>query len=379
MLVRSVYNVYIHPLSAFPGPIFAAASDIPYVHALVRGKLPHWVSDVHLVYASPVVRISPTELSFISSEAWQDMYSYRPGHTPFEKDLRVYGKPPNGVHSLLTAPRGDHTRIRRILDHAFSDKAYKEQQPIVVSYIDNLIKRLSEQIQCQKRGEVDLVKWYNWMSFDVIGDLSFGQSFKCLETQTYHPWVETIFGNLKGICLMGACNRFAIPRYLLPFLIPKRITRMIDDHWAATTANVQRRLSLGTSRSDFMSPIIEQNRGDKRKLEHEEIMSNASLFVIAGSESIATNLSGTTYQLLKNPAAMSRIKAEVDSAFTSEDQITPDSVSHLPYLIACLSETNRIYPTALTGQAMVVPPQGDVICGQRVPGGVSCVPHRHIL
>ena len=329
------------------------------------------MSALHLTYASPVVRISPTELSFISSKAWQDIYSHRPGHTLFEKDLKIYGKPPNGVHSLLTAPTGDHARIRRTLDHAFSDKAYKQQQPIVVSYIDNLIKRLGEQSHDQNRGEVDLVKWYNWMTFDVIGDLSFGQSFKCLETQTNHPWVETIFGNLKAICLMGACNRFAIPRYILPFLIPKRITHMINDHWAATTANVERRLSLGTGRSDFMSPIVEQNKRDKRKLEHEEIMSNASLFVIAGSESIATNLSGTTYQLLKNPAAMRRIKAELDSTFTFEDEITPDSVSHLSYLIACLAETNRIYPTALTGQAMVVPPPGDDICGQRVPGGVS--------
>ena len=359
-------------MSAFPGPKFAAASDIPYVYALVHGKLPHWLSALHLTYASPVVRISPTELSFISSEAWQDIYSYRPGHTPFEKDLRVYGKPPNGVHSLLTAPRGDHARMRRVLDHAFSDKAYKEQEPIVVSYIDKLIKRLNEQTHDSNQGQVDLVKWYNWMSFDVIGDLSFGQSFNCLETQTYHPWVETIFGNLKGISFMGACNRFTIFRYVLPFLIPKRITRMVDDHWAATTANVERRLDLGTSRSDFISPIIEQNKGEKRRLEHEEIMSNASLFVIAGSESIATNLSGTTYYLLKNPDAMRCIKSEIDSTFASEDEITPDSVSHLPYLIACLSETNRIYPTALTGQAMVVLPPGDVICGQRVPGGVSC-------
>ena len=107
------------------------------------------------------------------------------------------------------------------------------------------------------------------MSFDVIGDLSFGQSFNCLETQTYHPRVETIFGNLKGIALIGACNRFAILRYLLPFLIPKRITRMMADHWATTTANVEHRLKLGTERSDFMSPIIEHNKGEKQtKLEH---------------------------------------------------------------------------------------------------------------
>ena len=349
----------------------AAASDIPYVRALIRGKLPQWVHTLHLTYASPIVRISPSELSFTSSEAWRDIYSYRPGRAPFEKDLGVYGKPPNGVHSLLTAPNDDHARMRRVLDHAFSDKAYREQAPIVVGYIDNLVKRLQHQIDGPSHGRVDPVKWYNWMSFDVIGDLSFGRSFDCLKTQTYHPWVEMIFGNLKGICLMGACNRFTILRCVLPFLIPKRIIRMMKEHWEATTANVESRLKLGTDRSDFMSPILTHNKGEKSHLSHEELMSNASLFVIAGSESIATNLSGTTYYLLKNPDAMKRIKHEIDSKFTSEAQITSESVSSLTYLCACLSETHRIYPTALTGQAMKVPPSGDTICGRQVPGGVS--------
>ena len=145
---------------------------------------------------------------------------------------------------------------------------------------------------------------------------------------------------------------------------------MIEEHWAATTANVDRRLELGTDRQDFMSPIIKHNNDEKGSLRHEEMMSNASLFVIAGSESVATNLSGTTYYLLQNSDAIRRITEEIDSAFTSEDQITPQSVVNLPYLQACLSETNRIYPTALTGQAVRIPPAGDTICGQWVPGGV---------
>jgi cytochrome P450 len=270
--------------------------------------------------------------------------------------------------------------MRRVIDHAFSDKASRDQEPIVTGHIDNLIQRLHVQTSGPNQGQVDVVEWYNWMSFDIIGDLSFGQSFACLETQTYHPWVDTIFGNLKGITFMGACNRFTIPRYILPFLIPKRIKQMMNDHWAATTANVDRRLKLGTDRPDFMSPILRHNNDEKASLRREELMSNASLFVIAGSEAVATNLVGTTYYLLQNPNIMRKIREEVDSAFTSEDQITPQSVANLPYLQACLSETNRIYPGALTGQAMKVPPAGDAICGIWVPGGVSfsCYTQRDI-
>ena len=370
LAIRAIYNVYYHPLSSFPGPRLAASSDIPYVNASARGKLPHWISSLHSLYKSPIIRISPNELSYIRADAWEDIYSNHHGHDAFDRDVLVYGTPPNGVHSLLTAPKEDHKRMRRVLDHGFSDRALREQEPIVSSYIDNLIQRLHEQIHGPQKGEVNLVQWYNWTSFDIIGDLSFGKSFDCLEKQTYHPWVEMIFGNLKGFTLLSACNRFALLRHLLPYLIPKHIIQMIDEHWATTIKNIDRRVELGRDRTDFISPILEHMDQAKMTLSQDELRSNASLFIIAGSESVATVLSGTTYYLLQNPEIMQKLINELDSTYSTQDQITPQSVSRLPYLQACLSETNRIYPTALTGQAMRVSSAGSVVCGQWIPGGV---------
>ena len=240
-----------------------------------------------------------------------------------------------------------------------------------MSYIDKLIKKLRDETSGQEGASVDLVKWYNWMSFDIIGDLTFGQSFDCLEKETYHPWVEMIFGNLKGLSLLSACNRFPILRHLLPFFIPQSIKVMINDHWTATTENVSRRIELGTERPDFISPILKNMDEAKTSITRDELASNASLFVIAGSESVATILSGTTYFLLRNPALMRELKDEIDATFSSEEQITPQHVSQLPYLNACLAETNRIYPAALTGQAMRVPSSGHTVSGRWIPGGVS--------
>jgi cytochrome P450 len=42
----------------------------------------------------------------------------------------------------------------------------------------------------------------------------------------------------------------------------------------------------------------------KGLLSKEEIISNASILLIAGAETIPTALSGTTFYLLKNPAAI---------------------------------------------------------------------------
>ncbi len=261
--------------------------------------------------------------------------------------------------------------MRRVLDHAFSDRAYRDQVPIVTGHIDTLIKSLHEQVHGQYLGKVDVGNWYNWMSFDVIGDLSFGESFGCLKTQTYHPWVDLIFGNLKGMVLMGACNRFDLLRWLLPFFILKRLIQMKEDHWAATVQTVNRRLELDVDRIDFMTPIVKHNYEKGGGLSRPEVIANMSMFIIAGSDSVATTLGATTYYLLKNPEIMERLSAEIESAFTTEEEITAQSVCELPFMLACLAESARIHPVGLTGQPMVVPPAGDTVCDQWVPGGVS--------
>lgn len=271
----------------------------------------------------------------------------------------------------MTARKEDHARLRKVLNHAFSDRAYRDQVPLFVGHVDTLIGSLHEQVHGQYLGKVNIAKWYNWMSFDVIGDLSFGQPFNCLKTQNYHPWVDLIFGNLKGLAIMGACNRFAILRRLIPYFIPKRLLQMREDHMAATVRTVNRRMELETDRPDFMTPIIAHNDEKQNGLTRPEIMANMSMFIIAGSDSVAGILTGTTYYLLQNPEIMQKLNEEIESAFTSEEQITPQSVGDLPVMLACLAETHRIYPAAVTGQPMVVPPAGDTICGQWVPGGVS--------
>ena len=38
----------------------------------------------------------------------------------------------------------------------------------------------------------------------------------------------------------------------------------------------------------------------------------------------------------------------IEAAFTSEEKITPQSLSELPFLVARLAETNSIYPARLS-------------------------------
>lgn len=93
--------------------------------------------------------------------------------------------------------------------------------------------------------------------------------------------------------------------------------------------------------------------------------------MLAGTETTATELSGLTYLLLKNPGKMQRLVDELRSSFSSFEDMTMTKLSQLDYLGACIEEGLRFYPPVPVGLVRTVPKDGALICGMWVPGGVS--------
>lgn len=102
-----------------------------------------------------------------------------------------------------------------------------------------------------------------------------------------------------------------------------------------------------------------------------ELLSNASIFVLAGSETSATTLAGELYYLTKNPTKLDKLCREVRGAFEREGDITLMNLNRLEYMSACLQETMRLYPPVPNGLPRIVPEGGREICGHFVPEDVS--------
>ena len=91
-----------------------------------------------------------------------------------------------GEFSLLWLESSEeHARHRQIVGRAFSDKSLREQEPILNKYVNLLMQRMQE----HAGKTVDIASWFNFTTFDIIGDLTFGESFECLEKERLHPWV----------------------------------------------------------------------------------------------------------------------------------------------------------------------------------------------
>ncbi|OCK84504.1 isotrichodermin C-15 hydroxylase [Lepidopterella palustris CBS 459.81] len=376
----AIYNVYFHPLAHIPGPKLAAATQIPYVRRVLNGGLAPWISKLHEQYGE-VVRLSPTELSFISGEtAWQDIYGFHVGKNktpPYLKDRSWFSVPHNGAYSIIAADEAAHPRMRRNLSHAFSDNALREQESLIQGYVDLLIHRLDEQSKESPNNAIDMVKWYNYTTFDIIADLTFGESLHCLRDKDYHPWVLLSFQAAKAIGIGASIRKYPILERLSKALIPKEALEKRKTFFDLSTKKVTDRLEKETARPDFMTYILRNQGSDEKRMTRAEIDSNANLFLIAGSETTATMLSGTTYLLLKNSRVMEKLTKEIRGKFKTSSEITIGAVSKLEYLLAVCSEGLRYYPPVPTGFPRVVPAGGENVSGHWIPAGTSVYVSQH--
>lgn len=364
LLSHVCYNVFFHPLRKFPGPFWMGASRISYCYRLVTGRLPFDILELHRQYGE-VVRIAPDELVFANAQAWKDIMGHRgPGEPEMKKAPQMYNVLKDQPPTIANAPREEHGRLRRQLAHGFSDRSMREQQPIIIDYVNLLIRQLHQ--RCgggQKR--LDAVAWYNYTTFDVIGDLAFGEPFGSLQSGEYHPWIAMIFQSIKLGTLFQSAGFFPWIKSALMKSIPKSRMRTREEHLKLTNEKLLKRMDLGSERNDLIEGLLRKK--DDLNLDLGKLRMNASFLIIAGSETTATLLSGATYLLTTNPEALRRLTEEVRSTFKTEEEIDFTSVSSLQYMLACLDEALRIYPPAPLGLPRQTPKGGATIAGHHVP------------
>ncbi|KAG9251084.1 cytochrome P450 ClCP1 [Emericellopsis atlantica] len=356
-----VYNLYFHPLNKFPGPLVFRATRLGFAYKLVTGSIPFDVLRLHEKYGD-VVRISPDQLAFAHPQAWKDIMGHQTTEMPKYKN---YYSPVAGTpQHIVNAEREEHAALRRALSHGFSERSIRDQQTIIKPYIDLLIERLHQKCDNGVTTQ-DMVMWYNYTMFDVIGDLSFGESFGCLESGEYHPWVRSFFNLAQtGTYLYGASWWPTLQKMIIRSIPKKSIQEQIQMYMMAVQ-KTKKRMDMVETRADFAQALLD--RRDKIGLNMQKLEANANTLVVAGSETTATAMSGMTFYLLKNPEVHQKLKDEIRGAFNSDEEIDFNAVSNLPYLQACINETLRAYPPTPSGLPRTVPAGGATICGQFVP------------
>ncbi|WPH03714.1 putative cytochrome P450 [Acrodontium crateriforme] len=366
---RYIYNIFFHPLRKFPGPITAAASPIPNIRHNLKGNLVNWVCDLHAQYGD-VVRISPNELSFSGADAYRDIYGHKKAGQPtLNKDPRFYRNPGEESSGIVNASFEDHARMRRIFSHAFSDRALKMQEPLFLTYVDKLVRKIRDNSTANPQQKYNMVKLYNFTTFDIMSDLTFGEPLNMLDDGSYHPWIAAILAGFRLGVYLHSIRYFPLLESLMfRYCIPESILKNHQLHNEFSRARVDRRLEKKEARPDIWGLVLQ--RDDASGLSRKEMYGNTNIFMIAGTETTATLLSGLTFHLLHNPDKLRLLTQEIREAFETEKDITIEKLQSLKYLHACLEEGLRMYPPVPNALPRITTVSTN-IDGKNVPAGTS--------
>ncbi|KAF6803257.1 cytochrome p450 [Colletotrichum sojae] len=380
IILRPLYNIFFHPLRKYPGPKLFAASSLPYGFCYVRGTWYRKNKELHDIYG-PIVRIGPDELSFICPEAWEDVYGrYIPGKRK-ENPKPVWFCGPD-EHDMIGANLGDHGRMRRVLAPGFTAAAMSNQEPLIKTHVDLLMSRLSEMCSSGKNSDgkggtvVNVLQWFTYCTFDIIGDLAFGEPFGCLRDSMLHPWLQLVFANIYVTHVFLLCKRIPFFYLFLPLKTTFQLQKDFNNHATALKAVIERRRALPTKRHDFMEVMI-SSPNKRVYMTEEEIFKNAVLLTGGGAETAASALSGMMYILSNRPDIKRKLVDELHHAFATESEITMNSVGKLTYTGAFVEEGLRYYPPAPNAMWRTTPPEGNTILGDFIPGKtILGIPHR---
>lgn len=198
-----IYRILLHPLNNFPGP-FPARASTSWLSTQLKNNLHTTLLDLHQKHGL-FVRIGSSDLSIAHPDAVELLYGSNSRCTKGQNYEMVY---PTNSLQLMRNTEQHHAR-RRVWSTAFSDKLLRGYEQRIRPYRRKLINRIRE-ISSSEDPRVDIRKWFDLFSFDVMGDLSFGEGFQCLEQGRQHWVIEHLTSMQDNIGMFVQSWAFAM-------------------------------------------------------------------------------------------------------------------------------------------------------------------------
>lgn len=188
-----LYRAFFHPLRNIPGPFLARLSSFWYTTQVLNADAPEKLLKLHEKYG-PFLRIASNEVSIIHPDGPGKIYGLGTkcvkGHW-YDQDY-----PLTSMHTSRN--RSMHDQRRKIWSPAFSDKALRGYEQRMKPYEEKLV----QQIRAFGNQPVDVTEWFNYFSYDVMGDLAFGESFDMLEKGEEHWAIKLLNEGMEPLHLM---------------------------------------------------------------------------------------------------------------------------------------------------------------------------------
>ncbi|KAL5498955.1 hypothetical protein ACEPAH_1473 [Sanghuangporus vaninii] len=390
------------------GPLLAQFSDVWLGWTAGRGHRSEVVHELHKKHGT-FVRLAPNHVSINDPDALHVVYGHGTG-TLKSNFYDAFVSIRRGLFNTRSRP--EHTRKRKIVSHIFSQKSVLEFEPHVRLHMGELFSWWDRLCEGGRKGQsgtdgeggwsgyagrawFDCLPWYNYLAFDIIGDLAFGSPFGMLQKAkdaapvavnqkeaiaSYGREEEAVITELPAIKILNDRGEYSatigiLPPLWRPFvkLLPwfAKGNQAVQNLAGLAVAAVAKRLANPTDRRDLLSKLQEGKDDEGKPMGREELTAEALTQLIAGSDTTSNSSCAITYHVARNPAVQARLQKELDEALGGEDDpiATYEQVKRVPYLEAVINEALRIHAPSGIGLPRVAPEGGLTVLGKTFPEG----------
>lgn len=164
------------------------------------------------------MRTGPDEVSNASEKSWEDIGGVT--GRQFMRDFNFFriSQLQTEGKSFISQDRYEHHFIRRLLQPAFSNKAFLRHEDIVLEWTDKLCRN----VEAHGGEAFDLERAFTWFTFDIMGVLSFGEPFGCLENNRNHPYLTAVTVGTPVLSVLQVILRYraTVSLYSLALKLP---------------------------------------------------------------------------------------------------------------------------------------------------------------
>ncbi|KAH8690621.1 putative cytochrome P450 benzoate 4-monooxygenase [Talaromyces proteolyticus] len=384
-------------LFAIPSPFPAAFTNLWLFYQCRRGRRFTAVHHAHQKYGK-LVRIQPNHVSVADDAAIQVIYGHGNGFLKTEY-YDAFVSIRRGLFN--TRDRNEHTRKRKTVSHTFSAKSIGQFEQYIHSNIELFVKQLNTICQNQTDprtgyASIDALNWFNYLAFDIIGDLAFGAPFGMLakgkdfaevrktpdSPPTYAPAIEVLNRRGEVSATLGCLPWLKPYASYLPDSFFSKGLEAVSNLAGIAIARVNERLKPealeNNTRVDLLARLMEGKDETGATMGREELTAEALTQLIAGSDTTSNTSCAMLYWVLRTPGVVQKLQKAIDDAVPAGiDVPTHAMLKDIPYIQYVLQETMRIHSTSSLGLPRQIPFSGSPIeiCGHTFkPGDIISVP-----
>ena len=314
-----IYRIYFHPLASFPGSFLGKFSEYDSWGSILSQDRSLKQFRFLKQYGSPV-RVSTNTLVFSDIKSWNDIYGQ--SSKPCLKDGSLYHVlTVTGATNILNATdRQEHSRIRRLLSHSFSERALLESESLIAEKARDYVDIVFASAQPGEPTEI-LRKTHDHY-LDVVSHLSFGRSFNCLKGD-YPTAFEDLNEFSNALIPTALFTKTFVPAMsflLIPWLRKNfqglaRLERYSRTSTKGYVSQLEEKGPENMPRTFLKNLVMAKDVETGTKLSADELVENAIIFLRAGSGTTAVTTLYCIWACGKRPAVMQRLVGEIREAF----------------------------------------------------------------